>query len=388
MMLAYLLVSNGVRVRVLERHPDFRREFRGELVMPSVLEPLERLGILPRLVEQGGARRDVERQMFVGLRRRVSIPGGKQIGAWISQPALLELLHAACLRHPHYRIDFDTTAVRSVKLAGKVIAMATRTAGVEGRAEGEVFVICNGRGTGLRKDLEAEVDAQPMPANVLWLRFDLAERPELLPRAVQVHMWGRGIVVVFFRTSEDRLQVAYSAPGDLGSLRKDPAELRRVLLPTVPHELRAVVDEQLERAESQILHVSVDQLKSWHAGGALFLGDAAHTMSPMAGQGLNVAIRDAIVTANHMLDAIDAGQRIDEALFERIEKERRPEIDAIQAIQIRVHRIVMVPRWVEHLMFTMMAPVVRFARTGGVAQGVTAVELRHAVPLPADSGAR
>lgn len=29
MMLAYQLASNGVRVRVLERHPDFEREFRG-----------------------------------------------------------------------------------------------------------------------------------------------------------------------------------------------------------------------------------------------------------------------------------------------------------------------------------------------------------------------
>jgi 2-polyprenyl-6-methoxyphenol hydroxylase-like FAD-dependent oxidoreductase len=30
MFLAYLLVPNGIAVRVLERHTDFKREFRGE----------------------------------------------------------------------------------------------------------------------------------------------------------------------------------------------------------------------------------------------------------------------------------------------------------------------------------------------------------------------
>jgi 2-polyprenyl-6-methoxyphenol hydroxylase-like FAD-dependent oxidoreductase len=35
MILAYQLARRGVPVRVLERHPDFEREFRGELIGPS-----------------------------------------------------------------------------------------------------------------------------------------------------------------------------------------------------------------------------------------------------------------------------------------------------------------------------------------------------------------
>ncbi len=45
-MLAYQLVTNGEPVRVLERHPDFEREFRGELIGPQVLLLLDGLGIL------------------------------------------------------------------------------------------------------------------------------------------------------------------------------------------------------------------------------------------------------------------------------------------------------------------------------------------------------
>lgn len=53
MMLAYQMVSNGVAVRVLERHPDFQREFRGELVQGSVVEQLKKAGIFPLLLERG-----------------------------------------------------------------------------------------------------------------------------------------------------------------------------------------------------------------------------------------------------------------------------------------------------------------------------------------------
>jgi 2-polyprenyl-6-methoxyphenol hydroxylase-like FAD-dependent oxidoreductase len=51
MMLAYQLASNGIQVRVLERHPDFEREFRGELMQRSVIEQLENAGILRLLVK-------------------------------------------------------------------------------------------------------------------------------------------------------------------------------------------------------------------------------------------------------------------------------------------------------------------------------------------------
>ena len=68
MMLAYQLVTNGVPVRVLERHADFEREFRGELIGPSVLPVLETLGILPILVERGLARTGVQRRMLLAAR--------------------------------------------------------------------------------------------------------------------------------------------------------------------------------------------------------------------------------------------------------------------------------------------------------------------------------
>src|SRR5262245_39022931 len=105
MVLAYQLVTNGVPVRVLEQHPDFEREFSGELLGPSVLPALEQLGVLPSLTARGLARTGVERRMFVGTSRRVTLPGGSELGAMISQPGLLALLHELCSQHPGYQMD-------------------------------------------------------------------------------------------------------------------------------------------------------------------------------------------------------------------------------------------------------------------------------------------
>ena len=360
MMLAHQLTESGFPVQVLERHPDFEREFRGELIGPSVLPVLEDLGLLPVLVERGLARRGVERQMFVGQGRRVTLPTGTELGALISQPGLLGLLHERCRRHPSYRLDFKASAQRAIQEGGRVVALEVKRDGKDERIEGDVFVVCNGRNSKLRKELGA-LELDEKPGDTLWLRFDLSDAKDALPESVQVHMFGKGVVVVLFATSRSRLQIAYSGPGDVAALRKDLPALRAALLPRLAEPLRAVVASKLgDDTESQVLRVSIDRLAKWHVPGLLLLGDAAHTMGPAGAQGLNLAIRDSIVAANHFVDAVAAGKPIDSDVFAAIEAERRPEIEAGQAGQLRAYRMVHKPLFVQHLMFSMLGVVMRF----------------------------
>ena len=50
-VLGYLLARAGVEVLVLEKHPDFLRDFRGDTVHPSTLELLNELGVLEELLK-------------------------------------------------------------------------------------------------------------------------------------------------------------------------------------------------------------------------------------------------------------------------------------------------------------------------------------------------
>lgn len=383
MFLAYQLVTHGIPVRVLERHPDFSREFRGELLQPSVLESLERSGLLPLLLQRGLALPDIERRMFVGKRRAVHVPGPRERGAIVSQPGLLGLLHELCGQTPHYRIDFGTTVLDAVREDGRVVALKTRRGGVEERVDGDLFIVCNGRNSHLRKACGLETETFETTADALWLRFDFSDAPQALPETLRVHMFGKGLVVVLQPTTGQRLHIAYSAPEDLNTLRKNPPELRRKLLAALSDTLRPHVERKLdENTEWQVLKIIVDRVRQWHAPGVLFLGDAAHTMSPSGGQGLNLAIRDTFVAANHLVDALQAGQPLDAALFQRIQDERQPEIDAIQAGQTRAGQMVLKPVGVLHVMFTILGAVMRLAgKRMQTARGVTRVEPRYLTPV-------
>jgi 2-polyprenyl-6-methoxyphenol hydroxylase-like FAD-dependent oxidoreductase len=338
MVLALLLVSRGVPVRVLERHADFAREFHGEMLAASALPVLDELGILPELVARGLARPGVEVRTFRGTTRRAPPPSGVPVGALISQPGLLTLLHERCAAYPHYALDFQTAAHGVERAGGRVIALRTRRDGRDGRVPGEAFVLCSGRGGGaLRRAVGVAPELAERVGDVLWLRFDFADAPETLPDALEVHRMGAGVVVVLVApVGRSRLQVAYGAPGALGALRRDPAALRERLLPALTEPLRGQVAAKLAQGfESRVLHVVIDRLRAWHVPGLLCLGDAAHTMSPVGGMGLNLAIHDSVAAARHILDAVQAGAALDTGVFARVEAERRPEVEAAQAAQRR-----------------------------------------------------
>jgi 2-polyprenyl-6-methoxyphenol hydroxylase-like FAD-dependent oxidoreductase len=354
MVLAYQLASHGVSVHVVERHPDFRREFRGELVHSSALAPLEKIGVLPLLKARGLATDNVERRMFVGATRRVHVPGSNVRGNVISQPGFLELMHELCSVFPHYRLDFSTSGYDVVR-GDRVTGLKVRRGAEESVVHGDIFVVCSGRNSVLRKAAGLDTEAFHVGENTMWLRFDFSDAPELLPDTVDIHMWGSGVVVVLFRSLGNRLQIAVQAPGDINALRKDITALKALLLPKLPSALRSRVDAKLDAdTESQTFKVAVDRLPVWHAPGILFLGDAAHTMSPSGAVGLNLAMIDAFCAADHFLAAIEEGRAIDASVLQAIQDARLPPIVAAQEGQLRAHGMVMKPRAVLHVMMTML----------------------------------
>jgi 2-polyprenyl-6-methoxyphenol hydroxylase-like FAD-dependent oxidoreductase len=139
--------------------------------------------------------------------------------------------------------------------------------------------------------------------------------------------------------------------------RSPPEALRAALLEDVPPRWRpfaGTLDGDTERA---VLQVVCDRLRRWWAPGALFLGDAAHTMSPVGGQGVSMAVRDAIVAANHLAAPARAGQPIDDGLLAAIEAERREEIEKVQAFQTRAGRINDAPPAAQWLIARLVVPL-------------------------------
>ena len=80
---------------------------------------------------------------------------------------------------------------------------------------------------------------------------------------------------------------------------------------------------------------AVNRLRRWHCPGLLCIGDAAHAMSPVGGVGINLAIQDAVATANILAARLGAGTvRIDD--LRAVQKRRTFPVAVTQAGQVFV----------------------------------------------------
>src|SRR5579875_3650857 len=143
-------------------------------------------------------------------------------------------------------------------------------------------------------------------------------------------------LTIAFPSRRRRLQVGWLVPKDA------PRPGRDELIRRAPPEAARLLRDELESgAEPVLLPIASEVVTAWWRPGLLLIGDAAHPMSPVAAQGINVAVQDAVVAARHLADANDEAA-LDRAL-PHIERERTGSIHRIarqqNAFVLALHRI-------------------------------------------------
>jgi 2-polyprenyl-6-methoxyphenol hydroxylase-like FAD-dependent oxidoreductase len=83
----------------------------------------------------------------------------------------------------------------------------------------------------------------------------------------------------------------------------------------------------------KLLTVAVNRLETWHKPGFLCIGDAAHAMSPIGGVGVNLAVQDAVATANILAPRFRAGG-VTEADLAAVQRRREWPTRMTQRLQI------------------------------------------------------
>src|SRR6202012_5844378 len=97
------------------------------------------------------------------------------------------------------------------------------------------------------------------------------------------------------------------------------------------------VNEITDWDQIKILTVQINRLEQWHRPGLLCIGDAAHAMSPVGGVGINLAIQDAVATANLLTDSLRDGT-ISDSILARVQRLREFPTRATQFIQAMAHK--------------------------------------------------
>jgi 2-polyprenyl-6-methoxyphenol hydroxylase-like FAD-dependent oxidoreductase len=85
------------------------------------------------------------------------------------------------------------------------------------------------------------------------------------------------------------------------------------------------------------LSVKVDHLHNWCREGLLCIGDSAHAMSPVGGVGINLAIQDAVATANLLAPKLRAGQ-VQLSDIQAVQDRRGLPARVTQRVQVFLHR--------------------------------------------------
>jgi 2-polyprenyl-6-methoxyphenol hydroxylase-like FAD-dependent oxidoreductase len=105
---------------------------------------------------------------------------------------------------------------------------------------------------------------------------------------------------------------------------------------------RDKVDEIKSFDDVKLLTVAVDRLRDWSQPGLLFIGDAAHAMSPIGGVGVNLAVQDAVAAANILAEPLRR-RAVTRADLQRVQKRRTFPTWATQAVQVTIQNRVIDP---------------------------------------------
>jgi 2-polyprenyl-6-methoxyphenol hydroxylase-like FAD-dependent oxidoreductase len=307
-VLALLLARSGVDVTLLEAHPDFDREFRGDTLHPSVMEIMDQLGLADRLLElRHSELRTFTLQTASGPFTPIDLGRLKTKYPYITimpQTSFLEFVTQEAERYPSFRLVMRARVRELVEDDG--VVRGVRYESEDGRHEVRAVLVvgADGRGSRVRRLAGFEPMKTSPPMDVLWFKLP---REKGDPEGLQGR-FGRGHIAIML-DRDDYWQAGYVIPkGTYPGLRSEGIDtLHRGFGELIP-EFSDRVEHIEDWSQVSLLSVESSICPRWYRPGLLLIGDAAHVMSPVAGVGINYAIQDAVVAANVLIRPLKASQ--------------------------------------------------------------------------------
>jgi 2-polyprenyl-6-methoxyphenol hydroxylase-like FAD-dependent oxidoreductase len=342
-MAGYLLARAGVPVVVLEKHVDFNRDFRGDTIHPSTLELMHELGLLDEFLKQPHQElrelRAVVNGQAVPVADFTKLPTHCKFIAFMPQWDFLNFLSGHAKRFPAFQLHMETEVVDLLKEDSRVIGVRAKTPRGELEVHADLVIGANGRHSTVHTRAGFQQLEFGVPIDVLWMRifkkqgdpkqtFGFFQHGKLLVLLDRDDYWQAGFVIPKGQFDEIRERGLAQFQNDIVSFAAF---------------LRDRVAELDDWSKIKLLTVQINRLRDWCRDGLLCIGDSAHAMSPAGGVGINLAIQDAVATANLLAEKLRGGPVYLDDL-RKVQARREWPTRLIQGMQVFIHRHIVTGR--------------------------------------------
>lgn len=294
--LAALLLQQGVSVRVLERRTEPDTHSRAIGIHPPSLEALDRIGVASGLVNEG-----------VRIRRGVAIGGGVEVagmsfdcvsGRFPFVLSVPQVLTEAALERRVGALDGGAiirgATVTGIHDDGSSVAVDVVTAGGESRIHASLAVAADGVRSTIRQLLAVTAPLRTYPDR--YLMGDFADGTSFGPDAA-LFLEASGIVESFPLPGGVRRWVA-RLPGTT------PDAPTAGSLALIVRDRTGIAVDAGTNSMLSSFGVRSRRVKSMIHGRTSLIGDAAHEISPIGGQGMNLGWLDAAELAPLILSRL------------------------------------------------------------------------------------
>ncbi len=332
-MLGLLLARSGVSVTVIEKHPDFLRDFRGDTIHPSTLQIMDELGLLDDLLalphtkayrlhaEIGG--QDITIADFS------RIPARCRFIAFMPQWEFLDYIAREAAKYPNFKLIMPANVVELIERDGNVTGLVAATPGETINISAKLVVGADGRNSVVRTKAGMEIESFGSPSEILWMK--LSHLPDDPPYTMGHGGPRQGFVMI---DRGDYWQCGYVLRQQtFAEVKQKGLDAFREAVAKVSPLPADRMDEIHTWDDVHLLSVRIDRLKKWWKPGLLCIGDAAHAMSPIGGFGVNLAIQDAVAAANILAAPLKSNDVLSRHLA-AVEARRRFPTKATQKLQL------------------------------------------------------